>query len=89
MVFLRLFQQKDLNLVLSYDDTINEIQDVLESLIAQGQHAWAPYISNWSIKTLGTLSKKYKRPDGRGIAFDYSIIPNCFFNFFNFFKLPL
>lgn len=55
--------------MLSYDDTINEIQDVLESLIAQGQHAWAPYISNWSIKTLGTLSKKYKRSDGRGIAF--------------------
>lgn len=55
--------------MLSYDDTINEIQDDLESLIAQGQHAWAPYISNWTIKTLGTLSKKYKRSDGRGIAF--------------------
>lgn len=65
----RLFQQKDLNLMLSYDDTINEIQDVLESLIAQNQHAWAPYISNWSIRTMGTLSKKYKRSDSRGIAF--------------------
>lgn len=59
--------------MLSYDDTINEIQDVLESFIAQGQHAWAPYISNWSIRTLGTLSKKYKRTDGRGDTFDYFI----------------
>lgn len=50
----------------SYDNTVAEVQDVLETLINQGQHAWVPYISTWSIKTLGVLSKKYKRSDNRG-----------------------
>lgn len=59
-------QQKDPNLVASYDNTVAEVQDVLETLLNQGQHAWVPYISTWSIKTLGVLSKKYKRSDNRG-----------------------
>lgn len=59
-------QQKDPILVASYDSTVGEVQDALEILINQGQHAWAPYISSWSIKTLGLLSKKYKRSENRG-----------------------
>lgn len=39
---------------------------MLETLLNQGQHAWVPYISTWSIKTLGFLSDKYKRSDNRG-----------------------
>lgn len=65
-VFCWISQQKDPNLVASYDNTVAEVQDVLETLLNQGQHAWVPYISTWSIKTLGVLSKKYKRPDNRG-----------------------
>lgn len=63
-------QQKDPNLVASYDNTVAEVQDVLETLLNQGQHAWVPYISTWSIKTLGVLSKKYKRSDNRGEQFN-------------------
>lgn len=65
-LFFPFNQQKDSNLVASYDSTVAEVQDVLETLINEGQHAWVPYISTWSIKTLGVLSKKYKRSDNRG-----------------------
>lgn len=70
-------QQKDSNLVASYDSTVGEVQDVLETLINQGQHAWVPYISTWSIKTLGVLSKKYKRSDNRGKLIVELTISNC------------
>lgn len=51
------------------------MQDALETLLNQGQHAWVPYISTWSIKTLGVLSKKYKRSDNRG-EYDHYIVIN-------------
>lgn len=73
MNFICCTQQKDPNLVASYDSTVAEVQDVLETLLNEGQHAWVPYISTWSIKTLGVLSKKYKRSDSRG---NYKIVPS-------------
>lgn len=72
--FIWFAQQKDPNLVASYDSTVGEVQDVLETLINHGQHAWVPYISTWSIKTLGLLSKKYKRSDNRGEQNQYDLI---------------
>lgn len=50
-----------------FDATIAEIQDALEVLINDGPHAWSPYLSSWSLKSLGILSKKYKRNDNRGM----------------------
>lgn len=49
-----------------HDSSITEIQDALETLINEGQHAWAPYISAWSLRSLGVLSKKCKRFENKG-----------------------
>lgn len=59
--------QKEPNASDPNESSICEIQSALEKLIVEGQHAWSPYISSWSLHTLGALSKKYNRFDNRGM----------------------
>lgn len=49
-----------------HESSISEIHDALDTLINRGQHAWAPHISGWSLRTLGILSKKYNRFENKG-----------------------
>lgn len=53
--------QKDPNGTPPEDDTISDIQESLEKLVTKGPPAWAPLISSWSLRNLGTLSNKYSR----------------------------
>ncbi|KAJ6637430.1 Integrator complex subunit 5 [Pseudolycoriella hygida] len=43
------------------DEIIVTIQESLENLVTKGPSAWAPLISSWSLRILGTLSNKYSR----------------------------
>lgn len=55
------FIDKDPNGTPPEDETIADIQDALESLVNSGPHAWAPLISAWALRLLGTLSHKFSR----------------------------
>lgn len=55
------FVEKEPNGTAPEDDTIADIQDALESLVNGGPHAWAPLISSWALRLLGTLSRKFSR----------------------------
>lgn len=43
------------------ENVITEIHVVLSSFISQNPDAWAPIISNWSLKLLGELSSNYSQ----------------------------
>ncbi|KAG4068286.1 hypothetical protein HA402_007806 [Bradysia odoriphaga] len=43
------------------DELVVSIQEALENLVTKGPAAWAPLISSWSLRILGTLSNKYSR----------------------------
>lgn len=58
--------QREPHLSDPHESSISEIHDALDNLINAGQHAWAPHISGWSLRTLGILSKKYNRFENRG-----------------------
>lgn len=60
--------QKDPHASDPTEASISEIQGALEKLIVDGQHAWSPYVSSWSLRALGTLSKKYNRFENRGLG---------------------
>lgn len=61
--------QKDPNAAIAEDESIADIQEALEKLVIEGQHAWAPYISDWSLKILGILSNKFGRQGHKGVLF--------------------
>ena len=50
------------------DVNISNIQDALDRLITSGPPAWAPLISSWSLRILGSLSNKYSRGRVMGIV---------------------
>lgn len=55
------FVEKEPNGTAPEDETIADIQDALESLVNSGPHSWAPLISAWALRLLGTLSHKFSR----------------------------